>query len=71
MHSFDLTKEHTRTLLKWLNKARRCGLGYDPTDNGNSVISIKELKDELAKREHIPNKLEAKKIRQEKAKKRR
>lgn len=65
MHNFDLSKIRTRKLLKWLNKARACGGGYDPTDNHGPAISTEELKEELAKREHIPNKQEARQIRQE------
>jgi hypothetical protein len=38
---------------------------------GNAKVSVAELKAELATREHIPNKPEAKKIRQEKAKQKR
>jgi hypothetical protein len=39
----------------------------DPTENNGEEISIEELKVELSKREHIPNKIEAKIIRQGKA----
>jgi hypothetical protein len=67
-----LTKQDTRELLQWLNKARKCGQGgYDPFNDGNGYcFSVELLKNELSKREHVPNKKEAKKIRQEKAKKR-
>lgn len=65
----DLAKVHTRLLLKWLRKAHACGgTGYDPTNNHGSEILIAVLKAELAKREHIPNKQEAKILRQLKAK---
>jgi hypothetical protein len=40
--------------------------GYD--DYIGSTITVADLKAELAIREHVPNKIEAKKIRQEKAK---
>lgn len=63
---WDLTKQPTRILLKWLNKARKCGFGYDPSENHGDEISIEDLKLELAKREHIPNKKEAKEIRKQK-----
>ncbi|MNL91176.1 hypothetical protein D3C81_09060 [compost metagenome] len=63
---FDLKKQPTRILLKWLAKARKCGSGYDPTENGGNEISIVALKAELATREHVPNKHEAKAIRRAK-----
>jgi hypothetical protein len=65
-----LTTIHTRKLLQWLEKARKCGQGgYDPFNNGNGYcFSIELLKNELSEREHIPNKQEAKKIRQQKTK---
>lgn len=63
----DLTKIHTKVLLDWLNHARKCGGSYSPSGTYVDVFSIDELKAELATREHIPNKEEAKKIRQQKA----
>jgi hypothetical protein len=63
-----LTTVHTKELLQWLNAARRCRT-YDPFYEGKGYgFSIKELKNELSKREHIPNKKEAKEIRRQKAK---
>lgn len=67
----DLSKKHTKVLLQWLASARRCGGSFDVCDNGgmpDTSVSIEQLKEELAKREHVPNKIEAKKIRQQKAK---
>ena len=58
----------TRLLLKWRDRCYACGGGYDPTENNNNVIPLERIKEELAKREHIPNKKEAKRIRQLKAK---
>ena len=65
----NLSKIPTRRLLNYLNHARACGGSYDITNNhcSDMVVSIDELKAELVTREHIPNKKEAKKIRQEKA----
>lgn len=67
-----LKEAHTRILMSWLSKARACGGGYNPfDDNSEFGFSIGELKIELSKREHIPNKQEAKTIRQQKAKEKR
>jgi hypothetical protein len=64
-----LTTVHTKELLQWLNASRRCGGSYDPFYDGLGYsFSVKLLKNELAKREHIPNKKEAKEIRRQKAK---
>ena len=54
---------HTKVLLSRLNDLRHAS-GWD-------IFTSEELKEELAKREHIPNKKEAKLIRQLKAKRRR
>lgn len=62
-----LSKQHTKVLLKWLEKARSCGV-HGHRDHGY-CYSVEEIKKELAKREHVPNKAEAKKLRQELAKK--
>lgn len=59
-----LKESHTRQLLGMLKSARAAGGGY-------GAFTIEELKNELKTREHIPNKIEAKKIRQLKAKVRR
>lgn len=64
-----LEGKHTRQLLDLLQCCRRCGGRYDVLDNNSDwFVSISQVKAELAKREHIPNKLEAKKLRQERAK---
>jgi hypothetical protein len=55
----QLAGMHTRVLLKELASSRT---GY------LSAAQSQALKDELSKREHVPNKVEAKQIRQEKAK---
>lgn len=65
----------TKELLSLLQSARHCNGSYNPFyDNGYALegskwYTINEIKNELSKREHIPNKAEAKKIRQEKYKK--
>lgn len=64
-----LTDEHTRVLLDYLKHARACGGWYSPWDS-DTGYTIEELKAELATRPHVPNKAEAKRIRQEKAKRR-
>lgn len=66
-HGYDLSRIHTRELLAWRDKCYACGGSYDPTENHGPEVSIKEIKAELAKREHIPNKKEAKAVRQQKA----
>lgn len=58
----------TRQLLGFLDSARACGIGYDPTECGCYFLTIEQLKEELATREHIPNKRESKIIRQNRAK---
>jgi hypothetical protein len=72
-----LEKLHTRQLLKLRDRVYRVcnyGLthGFQPVYDVTDTLSVRayEIKRELSKREHIPNKAEAKKIRQEKAKKR-
>lgn len=71
--SQDWSKLHTKQLLAILHNYR---VGYSfNTDNGipNEAADLKAmiaLKAELAKRPHVPNKAEAKKIRQEAAKRR-
>ncbi|MCA1026980.1 hypothetical protein LCM23_12840 [Cytobacillus kochii] len=65
---------HTKELLRLLHSARHCGGSYNPfyengyAFQGSKWYTIDEIKKELATREHIPNKEEAKKIRQEKHK---
>jgi hypothetical protein len=62
-----LKNEPTRVLLQWLNIARKCN-GYDPFYDGlGDVFTIEEIKTELATREHIPNKKEAKEMRKQRA----
>lgn len=87
----DLTKLHTRQLLKLLKQSRkyyggimkdynfRCEICSGLCANKDeaevykideSVYTTKEeIKKELEKRPHVPNKQEARRIRQEKAKK--
>lgn len=65
-----LKKRHTKQLLEYLRAARACGGSYSPFDSSYGPhFSIEEIKKELSFRPHIPNKREAKVIRQQKAKK--
>lgn len=64
-----LGKLHTKQLLQVLKACRGCGGSYYPFDSDDEVTYL-EVKNELTKREHIPNKQEARKIRQQKAKRR-
>lgn len=65
---------HTKELLQLLQSARQCSGSYNPfyesgyAFEGSKWYSIREIKEELATREHIPNKKESKGIRQKKAK---
>ena len=54
----------TRQLLKYLDLARKFGGFYSPVDSHSGVgYTLDELKAEAAKREHVPNKREAKEAR--------
>jgi len=66
----NLTKVHTKKLLKYLEQARACGGSYTPND-WQTVYTVEELKKELATREHVPNKDECRKLRQQCAKEKR
>jgi len=66
---YDLKKIHTKVLMKWREKCYILRGGYDPTDCNGPVIPQEAIMAELATREHIPNKQEAKALRQQKAKK--
>jgi hypothetical protein len=61
----DLTTIHTKVLLNMLASCR-CGFYDEPGDP-----TLDEIKAELAKRPHVPNKLEGKKLRQLAAKRKR
>lgn len=63
-----LKETPTKKLLQFLNSARACGGSFDPTDCGCYYITVTQIKNELATREHIPNKKESKAIRQFNAK---
>jgi len=69
-----LSKFHTKQLLRLLDQNRRhqCAVTNHDYDFGYkpSNYTTEELEAELATREHIPNKKEAKAIRQARAKKR-
>jgi hypothetical protein len=74
-----LRTRHTHVLMKMRESAYRCSgrntyalkdeeVFYDPFDTRLHYVSLAQIKAELATREHIPNKKEARKIRQERAK---
>lgn len=70
-----LSRIHTRTLLQWRNACYGCGGAYDPSEGASGIrypatYTLAEIKAELATREHVPNKREARILRQQKAKKR-
>lgn len=70
-----LRTRHTRVLMKMRDSAYRCSgrntyalkdeeVFYDPFDTHLHYVSLAQIKAELATREHIPNKKEARQIRQ-------
>jgi len=64
-----LKLQHTKVLMQILKSCRKCGDGYGfyhPYDD-NCAVTLDQAKAELATREHVPNKQEAKAIRQEAA----
>lgn len=74
-----LKKLHTRQLLNLRNRIYRVSGGYwykpenkmvyDVSENHQGmIVSLKQVKAELATREHVPNKKEAKALRQQRAK---
>lgn len=70
---YNYSEAKTIDLLRTLNVVRsyfsKCGEGEFDEDFRNKVYKMYDaLKQELSTREHIPNKLERKKIRQEKFK---
>ena len=56
---------HTRELLKYLERSRKFHGSYTPNDV--TYYTTAQIKEELATREHIPNKAESKQLRQAKA----
>ena len=58
----------TRLLLEYLALARKFGGWYSPVGSHSDIgYTYEELKAEAAKREHIPNKIEAKELRRRRA----
>lgn len=76
-----LKTRHTRVLMKMRESVYRVNGGryfeysenndaevfYDPFNDGRVCVSLAQIKAELATREHVPNKKEAKRIRQQRA----
>ena len=76
MSEFDIdkivTEAHTKTLMRWRKRALESGVGeYWYDDAGKCVIPHAVIIAELNTREHVPNKSEAKLLRQQKAKQQR
>lgn len=79
-----LKTQHTRVLMQMRVSAYRCGgynykydramtdeeVFYDPFDSHTNYVSLAQIKAELATREHVPNKKEARVLRQQRAKRR-
>ena len=57
-----LANQHTRSLLKM-----RYTTPFEAGDMPHHIVHVM-IREELGKREHVPNKLESKRIRQERAK---
>lgn len=65
-----LKSAHTRQLINWRNQAYACGGIYTPFDHNSNkamIFRLDEIINELNTREHIPNKKEAKTLRQQRA----
>lgn len=63
-----LKHQHTRELMNLRVRVYRCNGEYDISDNHQGfTVTLGQLKAELATREHIPNKKEAKAIRRARA----
>lgn len=68
----DITTRKLLMMLNQVRRARSCEANYgDSFYDEDFPFTQSELKAELANREHIPNKQEAKKIRQQRAKQKR
>lgn len=66
-----LKSAHTRQLIRWRDEAYAGGGIYTPFDyNTNSAMTFRldEIVNELNTREHVPNKKEARALRQQRAK---
>lgn len=71
MNKHDYIKAaHTRQLMSWRDHSYACGGHFNPIGNGigNFEYTTEEILAELNTRDHVPNKKEAKTIRQQKAK---
>ena len=64
--SVDLSGMHTKVLLNLLGYARRRRADVLPMPDGTE-LPVHYIRVELAKREHVPNKVEARRARQEAA----
>ena len=62
----DLSKVHTKTLLRLLNETRKFG-NAELDRKSHVLVEADQLKAELAKREHVLHQPDTKRIRQERA----
>lgn len=65
-----LKSAHTRQLLSWRDQAYSGGgvyTPYDPKSNSTMIFRLDEIVNELNTRDHVPNKKEAKVVRQQRA----
>jgi hypothetical protein len=61
--SVDLSGVHTKVLLDLLGYARRRRSDSVPMSDGTD-LSVHSIRAELARREHVPNRIEARRARQ-------
>ena len=66
-----LNSLHTKQLLKLLDSCRAVGGEYSVFYPRDTIVTTEQIKAELAAREHVPNKIEAKALRQQTAKEKR
>ena len=65
-----LKRCHTRVLMKYRDKCYKLNGYYDILENNSAcVVTEDQIRAELATREHVPNKKEAKALRKERIKK--
>lgn len=67
VNPLDLPKLSTRTLMHYLEGARLNGAYFPFWIASGPSVSFEAIKVELAKRPHVPNKVEAKALRRQKA----
>jgi hypothetical protein len=63
----EIKQRHTKQLIKELRRMRARLDMYHEDEDDASLQYVAQLKEELATREHVPNKQEARRIRQARA----